>query len=66
MKKKKVAKLLALAMAGMMTLSGCGGTGGTDSNTDSASQQEAPRIPIQKRPLTRRTARSRPLPVKKP
>ena len=40
MKKKKVAKLLALAMAGMMTLSGCGGTGGTDSNTDSASQPE--------------------------
>lgn len=40
MKKKKVAKLLALAMAGMMTLSGCGGTGGTDSNTDSDSQPE--------------------------
>ena len=40
MKKKKVAKLRALAMAGMMTLSGGGGTGGTDSNTDSASQPE--------------------------
>lgn len=39
MKKKKAAKLLGLALAGMMALSGCGG-GGADSQAGNTSQAE--------------------------
>lgn len=41
MKKKKAARLLALALTGMMVLSGCGGTGGSGSDAGNSSQPAA-------------------------